>query len=117
MPQNNVSFPPPYASVATTDYIEVFRSGGAPNAVTCLGMQAISNVPIPFPVSAGASTSLLSAITFGNSNGVSFGLSAGVVTAGLTTASQWDPFVQNGASFITNSTLAQNTVYFQPFDL
>lgn len=53
-------------------------------------------------VSAGANTGSLSAVTFSNSNGVSFGLNAGTITASIVTAA-------GGAALQGSGTFTQNT--------
>lgn len=74
-----------------------------------------------FNVSGGTTSNNLSNIVFSNSNGVSFGLNGSTMTAsvsaagGGTTLSEWQPFPCN--SFVINSTLGQNSIYFVPFDL
>lgn len=68
---------------------------------------------------AGTQTATSGTVNFANSNGVTFGMSGSTqITASIplnATASEFEPVF--GSSLLTNSTLGQNTLYFQGFDV
>ena len=79
---------------------------------------APAGAPSPVNFSAGTTSNNLASVVFSNSNGISFGLNGSTITMSHleATLSQWD-LPAYGSSMQTNSTLANNSLYFQPFDL
>jgi hypothetical protein len=71
--------------------------------------------------SAGTTNNGLPNVSFGNANGVSFGLNGSTITAsvnaggGATLSGYSPPWAASGMA--TNSSLGQSTLYFMPFDL
>lgn len=66
-------------------------------------------------VSAGTSSAHLSAITFADSNGISFGLNGSTITARQITLSGWDPMANVMIRHISSAAFRQSTLMFAPY--
>lgn len=86
--------------------------GGTNVSITVSGLSnALTNVR----VSGGTTSNLLSALTFADSNGISWGLNASTMTADIGRVLEFDPFLNQ--ILLTNSTLGHSSLFFAPFDV
>lgn len=86
-------------------------SGGEVIVSVPAGGGGITNINI----SAGTTSQNLSAVTFANSNGVSFGLNGSVVTAGIATSSSYD--VPPSPYGLSTGTMGMNTATSTPMSV
>jgi len=108
MANEKISELPAGGPALTNDIFPIARTSNSSNYA--LGVSDILNlvtaVPYGIGISAGVSSQTSGAVTFGNSNGISFGLSAGVMTATVIPgAAAGIAAMGAGASTITNGTV------------